>query len=346
YGIGDPSTGTLNKYGPIVTDNNGNFSIDMLPLGTEFVMIYESFTTEDGHHFSGGDGIYNATYRQMDTLITYKKEKVNLGNLYIFLAETGLYVTGSTAGTASDPLEPKNGQIEITFSNPVNPSSFSAEFIALDEVNMTDPNWAGPFTYIWSEENKKVALKPVKGPHNQAEPAFPYSLNSYRPIGHLRLRGAGPDGKEIMGTDQTLAVPVFTAEGISLVAIDLNPDDIPSSRVMFVYSHAIKLIFSKPVRYAQFKLGRNTGSAVNVISTPDYTIGRLPDSKAEEVFVWTGGLLDTVLDLYYGVVSANDPNDMLGLDPSTGMLTISTTAANKIQSLLRHEAATPIAEVQ
>ncbi|MDR2486310.1 MAG: hypothetical protein LBD55_13080 [Treponema sp.] len=97
-------------------------------------------------------------------------------------------------------------------------------------------------------------------------------------------------------------------------------------RQAFVYSHTIKLIFSKPVRYAQFKLGRNTGNAVNVINAPDYTICRLPDSKAEEVFVWTGGLLDTVLDLYYGVVSAND---MLGPDPSTGMLIVSTTAANK-----------------
>ena len=77
-----------------------------------------------------------------------------------------------------------------------------------------------------------------------------------------------------MGTDQILAVPVFTAEGIRLVRLDLNPDDIPSSRAIFVSSHAIKLVFNKPVRYAQCKLGRKTGSAVHVTSTPDYTIYR------------------------------------------------------------------------
>jgi hypothetical protein len=293
-------------YGPVSTGDNGSFEFTGLPVETALTLVTNGFSTADGYSYTANATAYvwdgtAAEFAQANALTALNTSKANqhtnVGDIYFFTAGNYALISESSTGSIAQPIS-RSGSIALSFSKPINPGTFSA---TLNYGNATIADGGVSLSAAWSADAKQVTLT-ANIPSTGIIPGFPYSDDGTLAVGALQISGKATDGSSIFADNTnsaTVGIPVYTAEGVKLIGVDVAPASVPSSRAAALTSQAVKLTFSKPLNTTTSKFNWNNNGLA------DFTFA---DGDAT-VYVWTDLLPDGGADLVCDFTAKADPFD-------------------------------------
>jgi hypothetical protein len=281
--------------------------------------------------FTSANGTYNTTSHTWTIPSIFKAEnnsvdnKVqnysNVGTVYLFPEGTFAIINNTDTGSPAEPKKTTD-KITLTFSEPIDQATFIARLVIPNVGTTAVTNaWAHGVAITagvvllageWDDSSTTVTLAPAEASAQTGglRPIFPYARNGTASIGSLTVEGKAQSGAKILALNGAAAtsiggIPVFTEEAIKLLGTDINPTDIPASRVV-VTASAIKLVFNKEVSpESRFWLGSTTST----YATGQQVQFTISATDRKNVFVWTDLLTTTGQNLRFSAYSATDPND-------------------------------------
>jgi len=281
-------------YGPFVT-SGGGFSIEGIPAATGLKIEFNRFKQNDKYYSSvflaqwdDEHGVFDETEFSLDA----GYGSANYYALYLF-PEDGFVTITNTDTSSRIALD---GNLTVTFSEPIDANTVDFSITGNDD-NIA-AGLVPDLTALWSADGRTVTLSPDWN--------YPYSKNGQKKIGDLEISPVGgshiraKSGAIVYNND--LSLPIYTEEGLKLLAVDYNPSNPPPRYAIYTDAIAIKLTFNKAVsEYSQFDL---EGDVVH------WNLG----SNATEVFIYTDRLTSTVSsEKNFGgkVISAADQSDTI-----------------------------------
>lgn len=289
------------------TDRNGNFSVTGLPANTMFRVTVNNFVhtvSKETFYFNGKKLYLLETDPTLGggSPTSYGEVKTQANGSYtvlpivLYAEKEVVFASAYKAGSLAEPLvvheykvlDARNrettvpsGKIEVTFTDALEPSSFSAYLV-------DDATTARGFDNVklkavsWSADKKTVTLDAAGKPANAnyGTTTLPYNVFAIttppdqEPTGHLVVTAAKADGTEAYIVAN---VPVYTEEKIKLLSVEvLEPSEaeiIRPSRSIFTVKlqGAVKLTFSKPIAAHNINTDFWFENA-NHMERPDYQI--------------------------------------------------------------------------
>jgi hypothetical protein len=318
------------------TDKNGKFSVVGLPVNTEFTVTVNNFAHTEGAEtfYFNGTILYKLdetafTPTSLGNVLTLADGTFTLPPIVLYAEKEVIFVTDYKAGSLATPL-PVRGEeakIEVTFSEPLDITTFSAllhdnsTFNGYGDVRLTAESW--------SEDSKTVTLVAAEKPGaNYTTTTLPFNvftnLADVEPTGTLTLKAKKKDGTEAF---IAASVPVYTEEKIKLLSVDIVEPTDPAlerpARALYTVklNGAVKLTFSKPVAAndtkTKFTFGGTNAAAYG---EPDYKIAE------NVVYVYVDrkiplSLFTAGLYVDWQVVAAAHPDDIKNGDTTSQYFT-------------------------
>jgi hypothetical protein len=333
------------------TDRNGKFTVTGLPANTRFGVQVNNFShtvSKETYYFDGTKVYLLETanlatptpYAPVDTLAN---GSYTLKPIVLYAEKEVVFVSAYKAGTLADPIPVRDkegvdakgaattikAEIELTFTEALDPSSFSAYLedlpvaAAAPPLPQTDPRGYG---YVklkavsWSADKKTVTLAaadiPDVGygtitlPYNEFETAY----LDQNPTGTVSVRAKKADGTEAFVASK---VPVYTEEKIKLLSVEvLEPTDpriaTRPSRSLFTVklTGAVMLTFSKPISKDSINTDFTFGT-LGAKEHPDYMIDAT-NGAIVYVFIDQKIPYGARTAISYRVVSAAHSDDFIG----------------------------------
>jgi hypothetical protein len=346
------------------TDRNGKFSVVGLPANTEFTVTVNYFThtvAKDTFYFDGtGAGKLHALNEEnLATSTTYgpvttlANGALTLKPIVLFAEKELVFVSAYKAGTLAEPLPVQDttvvdaqgkstttkAEIEVTFTEAMDPSSFSATLLD----SSTTARGYGSVRLkasAWSKDNKTVTLVAEEHPAVlYGKITLPFNefvgvgYVDQDPTGTLSLRGKKADGTQAF---VAAAVPVYTEEKIKLLSAEvldpLDPQAERPTRSLFTVKlgGAVKLTFSKPIATDNVNT-HFTFATVGTKEIPDYKI----DGAVVYVYIDQKIPLTAATQIEYWVVSSVHSDDVLGsIIGGVGTLTPDSFTTDGLQQLV------------